>query len=91
MPSNKKGITVRFSEDEMEQLDALAVSYGVSSATVIRWALKALVEYVEMNNGKITLPLDFTEIMKQSASVNPLSSLEEQSSGGDRNTESKAS
>jgi hypothetical protein len=32
----------------------------VSSSTIIRWALKALCDYVEANGGQITLPLDFS-------------------------------
>lgn len=58
--SNRKGITVRFEDQEMQQLEELAKRYHVSSATIIRWALKALADYVEVNGGKITLPLDFS-------------------------------
>lgn len=57
---NKKGITVRFEDHEMAQLEELAARYHVSSSTIIRWALKALCDYVEANGGQITLPLDFS-------------------------------
>lgn len=61
MPANtRKGITVRFEDDEMAKLEELANRYHVSSATIIRWALKALAEYVDANGGRITLPLDFS-------------------------------
>ncbi len=59
---SKKGITVRFENHEMEQLEKLASRYKVTSAVVIRWALAALVEYVNRNNGKIALPLDFSQM-----------------------------
>lgn len=65
--SNRKGITVRFEDDEMAKLDELAQRYHVSSATIIRWALKALADYVEINNGRIVLPLDFTTFYQKAA------------------------
>jgi len=65
--ANRKGITVRFEDDEMAKLDELAARYHVSSATIIRWALKALADYVEINNGRIILPLDFSTFYKQAS------------------------
>jgi hypothetical protein len=65
MSATKKGITVRFEDSEMEQLEALAARYHVSSATIIRWALQALTDYVTANGGRITLPLDFSEFFQQ--------------------------
>jgi len=59
---DKKGITVRFEDHEMARLEQLGARYHVSSATVLRWALQALVEYVEINNGRIVLPLDFSNL-----------------------------
>lgn len=61
MPTNKQGITVRFEDDEMKAIDEMAKRFRVSSATVIRWAIQALNEYVQKNHGRITLPLDFSE------------------------------
>jgi hypothetical protein len=46
----------------MRSLVDLAKRYHVSSATVLRWALQALAEHVRLNNGKITLPLDFGSV-----------------------------
>jgi hypothetical protein len=63
--SNRKGITVRFDDAEMAKIDELAARYHVSSATIIRWALKALAEYVEAHQGRITLPLDFSSFYNQ--------------------------
>ena len=57
MATLKKGITIRFEDEEMAQLEEVAARYHVSSATIIRWALKALLDYVEANDGKITLPM----------------------------------
>ncbi len=61
MSEGKKGITVRFEESEMQVLDGLADSYRVSSATVIRWALRALANHVERNNGRLILPLELDD------------------------------
>lgn len=56
----KKGMTVRFADHEMALIDGLADRYKVTSATVIRWAIRALNEYADLHQGKITLPLDFS-------------------------------
>lgn len=61
MSEGKKGITVRFEESEMQVLDGLADRYRVSSATVIRWALRALANHVERNNGRLVLPLELDD------------------------------
>lgn len=45
----------------MKAIDDLAKRFRVSSATIIRWAIQALNEYVQQNQGRITLPLDFSE------------------------------
>ena len=63
--NNRKGITVRFEDEEMEKLEELAKRYHVSSATIIRWSLKALADYVEVSGGRITLPLDFSRFYEQ--------------------------
>ena len=66
MATNKKGITVRFEDHEMKQIEALAERYSVNSTTIIRWALKALGDYVAARNGKIQLPLDFSDFFEKS-------------------------
>jgi hypothetical protein len=59
MATEKQGITVRFDEGEMQELGGLAERYRVSSATILRWALRALGNHVERNEGRLVLPLDF--------------------------------
>jgi predicted transcriptional regulator len=61
MATEKNGITVRFDESEMGELDALADRYRVSSATIIRWALRALADHVERNEGRLVLPFELGE------------------------------
>jgi hypothetical protein len=68
--SSRKGITVRFEDHEMAKLEELASRYHVTSATIIRWALKALAEYVEANGGVIVLPLDFTKFYETAVRYN---------------------
>lgn len=58
MATDKKGITVRLEEDELKALDTLAQRYRVSSATIMRWALRALADHVERNDGRLVLPLE---------------------------------
>lgn len=57
MASGKTGITVRFENQEMQVLDGLAERYRVTSATIIRWALRGLADHVERNGGRLMLPL----------------------------------
>jgi hypothetical protein len=59
MATKKQGITVRFDEGEMQELGGLAERYRVSSATILRWALRALGNHVERNEGRLVMPLDF--------------------------------
>jgi predicted transcriptional regulator len=61
MDAEKKGITVRFDESELRELDTLADRYRVSSATIIRWALRALANHVERNEGRLVLPFELGE------------------------------
>ena len=61
----------------MAKLDDLAARYHVSSATIIRWALKALGEYVDANGGKITLPLDFSTFYRKSMEFESLKVAED--------------
>jgi hypothetical protein len=42
----------------MQELDALADRYRVSSATIIRWSLRALANHVQRNEGRLVLPLE---------------------------------
>jgi len=58
MTIGKKGITVRFDEGEVQQLGSLAERHRVSSATILRWALRALADHVERNDGRLVLPLE---------------------------------
>jgi len=60
-----KNISIRLTAEEFDQMETLAKRYRVSQANIIRWAIDALGEYVERNNGRITLPLDFEDIPKR--------------------------
>ena len=71
MATEKQGITVRFDEGEMQELAGLAERYRVSSATIIRWALRALGNHVERNEGRLVLPLDFGDTAEEKPSKKP--------------------
>lgn len=58
MSEGKRGVTVRFEDDEMAELERLAKRYRVSFATIIRWALHALAEHVGRNEGRLILPVE---------------------------------
>jgi hypothetical protein len=71
MATEKQGITVRFDEGEMQELGSLAERYQVSSATIIRWALRALGNHVERNEGRLVLPLDFGDAAVEKPAKKP--------------------
>ena len=72
MATEKQGITVRFDEGEMQELGGLAERYRVSSATILRWALRALGNHVERNEGRLVLPLDFGDTATDKPAKKPV-------------------
>lgn len=72
MATDKQGITVRFDEGEMQELGSLAERYRVSSATIIRWALRALGNHVERNEGRLVLPLELGDTAVDKAAKKPV-------------------
>lgn len=70
MPKPKKGISVRFTPDELSRLETLANRYNVPMTTIIRWSIQALDDYTANSNGRLTLPVDFRNLLRdQRASV----------------------
>ncbi len=55
----------------MQELGGLAERYRVSSATILRWALRALGNHVERNEGRLVLPLDFGDAAVDKAAKKP--------------------
>jgi len=72
MATEKQGITVRFDEGEMQELGGLAERYRVSSATILRWALRALGNHVERNEGRLVLPLELGDTAVDKAAKKPV-------------------
>lgn len=66
MPSDKKPIAVRLPEEVRAQVKKLAEEYSVSEATIGIWAFKALLDYIKKNNGRVILPIDFNDVIKDS-------------------------
>lgn len=66
MPQPTHNLTIRIKPEEYRELQNLTERYKVSQATVVRWAIDALNDYIEKNNGRVTLPVDFTEILNAS-------------------------
>ena len=55
----------------MQELGSLAERYRVSSATILRWALRALGNHVERNEGRLVLPLDFGDTAVEKPAKKP--------------------
>lgn len=60
MKENQRSI--RFTAEQMAGLEKLAAAYSVDVATVVRWAVDALIGHVERHGGRLHLPIDFDEI-----------------------------
>ena len=56
----------------MQELGGLAERYQVSSATIIRWALRALGNHVERNEGRLVLPLELGDTAVDKAAKKPV-------------------
>lgn len=61
----KKGsaIPVRLTEDEKNNLARIAEETGLTSSTIIRLLIEALVKDYKNNGDTITLPLSFKRLM----------------------------
>jgi hypothetical protein len=57
-------IPVRLDEAQTEQVRKLSLAFGVSEAQFIRWAVAALISYVDAHGGNLSLPIDFSSFWK---------------------------
>lgn len=64
----KKGsaLPVRLTEDEKNDLSIIARETGLTSSTLIRLLISALVKSYKRDNGKISLPISIEHIMHNS-------------------------
>lgn len=54
-----KPLQLRLTPAQRQRLDDLAGVMDLPKVTLIRWSVDALLDYVERNGGKLTLPLRF--------------------------------
>ena len=54
-----KPISVRLSAEQQERLAELSSRLGSNQAMLIRWGVEALLDYVDANDGSLTLPLSY--------------------------------
>jgi len=57
-------IPVRLSPEQMAAIHRLAKEHDTTDAQIIRWAIKALLEYIDLHNGKLVMPFDFNELWR---------------------------
>jgi len=82
--TDKKALTVRFSPDEIERLNTLSEKYGVTQSTAARWAVEALIQYVDAHGGELHLPIDLSaewKKIKHQEDLRPLRVAEESADG----------
>jgi hypothetical protein len=77
-PMTKTALSLRLDPPQLAHLQALAARYKVTDATIIRWALDALSDYVTAHNGRCMLPIDFNELWERIEKRQPLHGLNEE-------------
>ena len=53
-------IPVRLSIEQMEAVQRLARQHETTDAQILRWAITALLQYVEHHHGALIMPFDFS-------------------------------
>jgi hypothetical protein len=75
MPKTSKAtsrtITFRLSADDRQWLEDTAKANGCEVAQVLRWALEAYRQYVEMHGGDVHLPIDIRKLWTSIDSTHP--------------------
>jgi hypothetical protein len=61
----KRAITIRPTQKQQERVSELTEKYRVPASQIIDWALEAFIEFIDIHQGKLTLPIDFTELPPQ--------------------------
>jgi len=56
---------VRLDDDQAEAVTKLAARFRVKEIDVIRWAIDALIAYVEKHDGHLHLPVDFNALWEK--------------------------
>ena len=69
MSTKNVTIPVRLDPSQTEAIRKCADRFGVTDATVIRWAVDALLKYIELHKGAIHLPVDFTQFWEIAQNV----------------------
>lgn len=69
--AKKSSLSLRLSEGQGNQLEALAKKYQVSETKIVEWALQALHDYAEAHGGRVMLPINFDEMWESSARTQP--------------------
>lgn len=70
MPRNLT-MGVRLDPGQREALEKLASSTGIDASQLVRFAIKAILDYADANNGRILLPLNFSETFMVKAKEEP--------------------
>jgi hypothetical protein len=60
MRAKTHAMGIRMNSEQHDELCRIAESMSVEPSFLIRTAVEGLLNYVEANDGKITLPIDFT-------------------------------
>lgn len=67
MHTQKKGLSIRLNDEEFSAVETLAERYNVPMTQIIRWAIQAFQDYSRTQDHRITLPIDFAELIDKKA------------------------
>jgi hypothetical protein len=74
MPKNIT-IPVRLDEDQIAKVRGFSQRFSVTDAQIVRWAIDAFIRYVELHDGDLRLPLDFSKFWPQVEASGKLAGL----------------
>ena len=77
--------SIRFDAPQADELERIAKANEVDFSQLVRWAAAALIRHVERHDGRLILPLDFSETYELIRREHPeLQPRDAESAGGSR-------
>ena len=54
-------LNIRLNDEQLAALREIAKKNGTNVSQLVRWSVDALIRYVEHHDGRLILPIDFSE------------------------------
>jgi hypothetical protein len=60
-------LNVRFTEAQLTALREIGQKNGVNVSHLVRWAVDGLIRHIERNDGRLVLPIDYSDPPRKTA------------------------